>query len=146
MKEQRKEALKIVDKQQEIRQKVLADIGEAAKKLIDCSEEKENMDKAAVEALHQAEAGLRSLSIVMRQAANFWKHMEVSVNYSNDANYVHLVYHTNRNTAHNWLNQELQESLKQLERKLLMKNVPNFSLQDLSSVEQWNFTLGKLPY
>ena len=77
MKEQRKEALKVMDQQREVRQKVLADIGEAAKKLINCSEEKENMDIAAVEALHQAEAGLRSLSIVMRQAAVFWKHMEV---------------------------------------------------------------------
>ena len=80
MKEQQKEALQIIDKQREVRQKVLFDMGEAAKKLIDCSEEKENMDKAAVEALHQAEAGLRSLSIIMRQAANFWKHMEVSIN------------------------------------------------------------------
>lgn len=82
MKEQRKEALKIVDEQRQIRQKVLADIGEAAKKLINCSEEKENMDRAAVEALHQAEAGLRSLSIVMRQAAVFWKHMEVSIRFT----------------------------------------------------------------
>ena len=78
MNEQRKEALEIMDQQCEIRQKVLADIGEAAKKLINCSEEKENMDIAAVEALHQAELGLRSLSLVMRQAAVFWKHMEVS--------------------------------------------------------------------
>ena len=79
MKEQRKEALQIIDKQRELRQQVLADIGEAAKKLIDCSEEKENVDKAAVEALHQAEKGLRNLSIIMRQAANFWKYMEVSI-------------------------------------------------------------------
>lgn len=69
----------MLDRQRESRQKALAAIGDAAKKLIDCSQEKGNMKEAAVEALHQAEAGLRSLSTVMRQAAQFWKHMEVSI-------------------------------------------------------------------
>lgn len=61
-----------------MRQEALDAIKNAALSLIDCSEEKQNVSEAAVQALHQTEAGLRSLSIVMRQAAQFWKHMEVS--------------------------------------------------------------------
>ena len=77
--EQRKEALKLLDEERASREKALDAIGEAAKTLIACSEDKENVSEAAVAALTQAEAGLRSLSIVMRQAAQFWKHMEVSI-------------------------------------------------------------------
>lgn len=61
-----------------MRQEALDAIKNAALSLIDCSQEKQNVSEAAVQALHQTEAGLRSLSIVMRQAAQFWKHMEVS--------------------------------------------------------------------
>ena len=69
----------MLDEQRKSRMKAMDDIKKAAEILIDCSQEKQNVSEAAVAALNQAEAGLRSLSVVMRQAALFWKHMEVSL-------------------------------------------------------------------
>lgn len=78
-KEEKKEALKLLEKQREERKKVLDEIGKAAKVLIECSQDKQNIKEAAVAGLNQAEKGLKYLSTVMRDAAIFWTAMEVII-------------------------------------------------------------------
>lgn len=74
--ERRREAVQMLNKQRDLRDKTLSSIRSAAREMIECTD-KENMDQAAVIGLQQAERGLRNLSTVMRQAAQFWELMQV---------------------------------------------------------------------
>lgn len=68
--------MRLLEKQRDLREKTLSGIQKAAKEMIQCTD-KQNMDQAAILGLQQAEQGLRSLSTVMRQAAQFWELMQV---------------------------------------------------------------------
>ena len=74
-KEKRIEALEKENEYRQMRYDALERMGSFAAKIQNCETEA-NMAAAAVDALHEAITALKELSLVMMQAANFWKQMQ----------------------------------------------------------------------
>ena len=75
LKENRLEALETEEEIRKNQQEALANMSAFTAKLRQCSNDQE-MAECAVEALHEAAGALKKLSVVMKQAALFWKQMQ----------------------------------------------------------------------
>lgn len=74
--ERRAEQLRLMNENREKRQEALEEIAKCAKKMLKVGEGGQVLKKVAEDALHESIAALFRLSVVMREAANFWRRME----------------------------------------------------------------------